>query len=371
MSAAGGPRVCVVGGGALGSAAAWALARRGAEVRLVERFEAGHTRGGSHGSARIFRLAYDTPDYVRLAASALPLWRSLEAEAGTGLLDTTGGVDHGDPVMLHAVGAALRSCAAPFAMLTPSEASERWPGMRFDGEVLYQPDAGRVNADAALAALQRVATKLGAELRFGERALAVRERAGGVEVETTAATRAADVAVLAAGAWTRALAGGPLGLPPMTVTEQHPAHFLPHDEGTAWPSFVHHRPGRHAMYGLAAPGAEGVKVGQHGGGRAVDPDARPRQHDAAALEQLSEYVRDWLPGLDAQPTSWAACVYDSTPSEDFVVDRRGRVVIAAGTSGHGFKFVPALGEMIAALALGQEQTLARFRLPSGASARTR
>src|SRR5947209_20551388 len=91
----------------MGSAAAWWLARRGHDVVVLERFEQGHERGSSHGSTRIFRLAYDEPDYVRLAMAALPLWRELEDDAGEPLLDTTGGVDHGDPKSVDAIEAGL------------------------------------------------------------------------------------------------------------------------------------------------------------------------------------------------------------------------------------------------------------------------
>ena len=103
------PDVVVIGAGAMGSATAWWLARRGRDVTLVEQFEQGRTNGSSHGGSRIFRLAYDQPEYVRMAQAALPLWRELEADAGRPLLDMTGAVDHGDPVSVSAVVAALES----------------------------------------------------------------------------------------------------------------------------------------------------------------------------------------------------------------------------------------------------------------------
>lgn len=368
MSGTARPRVCVVGGGIVGSAAAWALAYRGARVELLERFDAGHPRGGSHGSSRIFRLAYDQPDYARMAQQALPLWRRLEEETATTLLDITGGVDHGDPAAVAAVARALEQAGSPGTMLDASEAARRWPGMRFDGEVLFQPLAGRLHAEEALEAFQRAAAVQGAELRFGLAATSVRESSHGVVVETPDGAHAADIAVVACGAWTSRLLGSLVPLPQLAVTEELPVHFAPRDATTPWPSFVHHRASG-VMYGLAAPGDEGVKVGEHHAGRPVDPDDRPADPDLLARERASEYVGEWLPGLDPAPRSWAGCLYDTTPTEDFVVDRRGRLVIAAGTSGHGFKFAPILGEMVADLVAGGSQRLARFRLPEPAAAR--
>jgi len=354
-------RVVVIGGGAMGCAATWALARRGAPVLMVERFQAGHDRGGSHGNARIFRFAYPDADYVRLAQSALPLWRRLEQAANATLIETTGGIDHGDASTLSAVAAALESAGARFELLPAVEASRRWPGMRFAGDVLHQPDAGRIDADATLAALVRIASAAGAAIRYEEPALAIRETADDIVVETPTGTHHADVAIIACGAWTPNIAGHLLPLPPLAITEEQPAHFRPRDPTQAWPSFIHHRVDAHAAYGLGAAG-EGVKVGEHFSGRSVDPDARPEDDDTGALARLSTYVGEWLPGLDPAPVSWTHCLYDTTAGEDFVIDRRGRLVVVAGTSGHGFKFVPVIGEILADLALGGEQSRARFRL---------
>src|SRR6476619_1627581 len=99
--------VVVIGAGAMGSATAWWLARRGVDVALLEQFEPGHTRGSSHGGSRIFRFAYYEPEYVRMAQAALPLWRELEDDAGEPLLDATGSIDHGYPQPVDAVANAL------------------------------------------------------------------------------------------------------------------------------------------------------------------------------------------------------------------------------------------------------------------------
>src|SRR4051795_1786442 len=119
--------VVVIGAGAMGSATAWWLARRGIDVALLEQFEPGHTRGSSHGGTRIFRLAYYEPFYVRMPQAALPLWRELEDDAGEALLDITGAIDHGHPDAIDAVERALATCGARYERLTRDQATERWP----------------------------------------------------------------------------------------------------------------------------------------------------------------------------------------------------------------------------------------------------
>lgn len=342
--------VVVLGAGAMGASAAWWLARRGRHVVVCEQFEQGHGRGSSHGSTRIFRLAYPEPDYVELARQSLPLWRELEDDAGVLLLDTTGGVDHGDPRSLDALAAALEAARAPYEGFGLEDAQERWPGMRFSGPVLFQPDAGRVYADATVRALQDAAARHGADVRFATPATieaADRDhavvRAGDEELEARAV-------VVACGGWTGAVVGSRLpGLPGLEVTREQVFHFPTADPSTPWPSFIHHR--SPAVYGLLAPG-EGVKVAEHHAGAVTTTDERTFDVDEVGRERLCRYVESWLPGLDAVPSSATTCLYTNTESEDFVVDRVGSIVVGAGFSGHGFKFTPLIGRLLADLVDG-------------------
>ena len=341
--------VVVVGGGAMGAASARALAMGGRRVALVEQFEAGHDRGSSHGRSRIFRLAYQDASYVPLAQRALALWRELSEECGTSLLATTGGVDHGPPQILDEIAAGLAAHGVASDGLTADEAIERWPGMRFEGPVLFQPDAGRVDADATVLALHRRAAELGADVLTGEHVHDIHVTDDGVEVVTGERTLVGAVVVVAAGAWLPKLAPG-LGLadelPDLVVTQEQPAYFdAPGSE--EWPVFVHY--GERSHYGLFTPGV-GVKVGEHGTGVVVDPDTRPPADDER-VRRLSSYVERWLPGADPSPTRVDTCLYTTTPDERFVLRRFGDVVICSACSGHGFKFVPAIGEQVAELAI--------------------
>src|SRR5688572_2436570 len=100
--------VVVVGLGAMGSAAAWHLAARGRHVIGLEQYAQGHDLGSSHGAARIFRVAYEQDDYVRLALEALSLWRQLEEQSGREVLTQTGAIDYGSAAVLERIDAALQ-----------------------------------------------------------------------------------------------------------------------------------------------------------------------------------------------------------------------------------------------------------------------
>lgn len=351
--------VIVIGGGAMGSAAALALTRAGREVLLLERFWPGHDRGGSHGATRIFRLVYDEPDYVSLAKRALGLWREVESESGVRLLTTTGAIDHGQPSVTDRT-ALLDSLDVPFEVLDPAAARERWPGMAFDTQVLHQPDGGRLNADAAVNTLQRLAVLGGTEVHFGRTVAGIAVTGDSVEVRTRNEVLTARHVVVTAGPWAPALLRGVVEVPPLSVTQEQPAHFAVRGDHD-WPSFVHWRPGVPDSYGLFAPG-EGVKVGFHGTGPVVDPDKRDFTAREDGLRALSEYVERWLPGADPDTFETVSCLYDNTANDDFVIDRVGPVTVATGFSGHGFKFVPAIGELVAGLVTGTSSVPDRFTL---------
>jgi sarcosine oxidase len=344
--------VIVVGAGAMGSATAWWLARWGVDVVLLERFEAGHQRGSSHGSTRIFRLAYPEPTYVEMARQALPLWREIEAEAGTELLVTTGGIDYGDPASVQLITDCLVHTAVGHEIVGAHEAAQRWPGFVFDGPVLYQPDAGRLAADAAVGALQVRAQIHGAWMRFEEPVGAlVAEAEDRVTVTTDVDQYRAAAVVVTAGAWVGDLVAGLVDLPALTVTREQVFHFPSRIGGGDWPSYIYH--GGPFIYGLQAPGDEGVKVAEHHAGAVTTADARSFDIDEVGQERIIRHVRARMPGLEPMPASASTCLYTNTPDESFIVERLGPVVVGSACSGHGFKFVPLIGRRLAELAIGR------------------
>lgn len=350
--------VAVVGAGAMGSAAARALAAAGREVVVLEQFTLGHERGGSHGATRLFRPAADDAEIAELTERARPLWRELEAESDETLLEETGGIDHG---MSDASVEAFRSLhGATGSVLPAAEAAERWPGFRFETQVLFQPGSGRLYADRTVHALQVVAGRLGAEFRVQSPVRALRTHNGVVELDVPGGAVRARHVVLATGPWTPKLVNGLVSLPPFRVTQEQPRFFAPVSDELEWPCFVHHGP---TSYGLYEPGS-GVKVGLHATGPEVDPDQRDFQPEPERDLALLQYVEQWFPGLDPQRSTAISCLYDNTPTSDFVIDRAGPITVAAGFSGQGFKFVPLVGAFVRDLVTGGAETPARFRFQS-------
>ena len=359
--------VAVIGGGAIGSAAAWQLADRGHQVVLLEQFAAGHARGASHGSSRIFRYSYPLADYVGLAGRAARLWRRLERLDGQRFYARTGAVDHGDPGAVGRLTRVLRRTGVEHTVLTPEQAAARWPGLRFDGMVLHHPDAGRLHADHAVAALQRQAREAGARTWFHAPAGGLRPSASGVRLSTPSGSVRFDQVVVAAGAWTAGLLSEVPALsrrlPPLVTTQEQPVHFVPAETPVGWPGFLHHPGAGHTgagVYGLASP--DGVKVGERGTGPRVGPDDRDFRPDPAGVVRLQEYAARWIPGVDPSTATAVTCLYTSTPDGHFVIDRAGPITIAAGFSGHGFKFAPAIGELVAGLVEGTADPPSLFRL---------
>ncbi|MFB8145736.1 FAD-dependent oxidoreductase [Microbacterium sp. NPDC056003] len=365
----------VIGAGAMGLATTWQLARGGHRVIALEQFERGHTRGASHGATRNFNNAYGEEHYLDLLAAARTGWDDLARATGEPLLRLHGLVTHGDDALVAHVHQALTARGERAELLSEREAAQRWAGMRFAGDVLLTEDAGVVRADAALRTLEEAARAHGADVRFGHAVVDVAEHPDGVTVTVESGGERyvlrADTVIVTAGAWTSRLLPAGFPLPRLTVTEESPAHVAPRSPGDAWPSFNHflggsgaagHAPHPGQTYGMPTPG-EGVKVGFHHVGPVVDPDLRSFQPTPELARGLEDYVRDWFPGLDPASAEPISCTYTSTDTEDFVLDRRGRIVVGAGFSGHGFKFTPAVGGVLAHLAVDDTvQAAAPFRI---------
>ncbi|GGH34609.1 FAD-dependent oxidoreductase [Microbacterium album] len=360
-------RFVVIGAGIMGLAAGWRLAEEGHRPVVVDQFPAGHTRGASHGATRNFNDAYSEAHYLRLLRRSRQLWDRLSAVAGAQLLALHGLATHGDEAEIERIRIAMREHDLHPRLLTAAQAAERWPGMRFATDVLVSEDAGVVRAAAALAALEGRIEALGGQVLRGAPVSHLEPASDHVDVRVAGpagpVTIRADVAVVAAGAWTSRLLAGLVDLPPLTVTEESPAHFAP-VIGAPWPSFNHllgdDWPA--PVYGMPTPG-EGIKVGFHRVGAEVDPDARTHAPAPGQETLLPRYVREWMPGLDPDRLDWVSCTYTNTPDAAFVLDRRGPLVVGAGFSGHGFKFGTGVGDVLASLALDPDATAAdAFRL---------
>jgi sarcosine oxidase len=359
----------IVGAGLTGAAAARALSMRGRAVVLLEAFGPGHTRGSSHGSARIFRRAYPDPFYVRLAVEAAESWRQIQDEAGERLITMTGAIDFGPgarPTRLYEV---MRALGIPAESLTPGQAMERWRYIAFDSndKIVFHPEAGVLDAGGATAALCRLAAENGTDIRYQTPVLRVDPGTG--SVITGDDSFAAPVVIVAAGSWLGPLLRDHVELPALKVTQTQAFHFMPAQGPRAaseplWPAFIYHDGNPAAPSGVPSgadmPGA--IKVGTLGIGTETSAADRDFRIDPLAREAIVKFVRTRVPGLTSDPVGDLSCLFTSTANRDFFLDRRGRLVIASACSGHGAKFAPLIGEIVADLADGKSQRYKRFTM---------
>jgi sarcosine oxidase len=366
--------VVVCGLGAMGSAALYALARRGLRVVGIERYAPGHDRGSSHGATRIIRLAYwEHPSYVPLLRRAYDLWRELEDAAGKRLLHITGIAEIGPPdgMLVRGTLAAAHLHGLRHEVLAAPDLMRRFPAFRLppDYAAVVQPDGGLLAAEPSIHAMIALAQRGGAELRAGEMVSAIEPRAGGVRVVTDRAVIEAGSAIVAAGPWTRSLL--PDLAAPLRVTRQVMAWFAPGEPALFAPGrfpvfLIESRHGIH--YGLPPFGGAGLKVAKHHHrDEDVDPDTYDRTVSAEDEGLIRAALADHLPAANGELLDAKTCLYTMTPDGDFLLDRlpgAPQVIIASPCSGHGFKFAPVIGEILADLATtgATRHDLARFSL---------
>jgi sarcosine oxidase len=322
--------VAIIGAGVMGLATARALSRAGRHVVVYEQFEPGHTRGSSHGRSRIFRLAYAEPEWVRLAQEALTGWRELENEAGEQLLELDGLIEIVTDLG-QSSAAALEACGVVWQRLDRDEVERRFPLRVPRGSFgVLQPEAGIVRADRALAAFAR-----GIDVRYG------------APVASPADLDAACV-VVTAGAWVNDLIEPPL---PVRLTRETVCYFRPADSRPV-PAFVSFGPrtGGICFYALADP-VHGIKAAVHHGGPTVINPRGPGEPDTALVDAITGWVAEHALLADPRPVETQTCLYTTTANEAFILERRGRVIVGSACSGHGFKFAPAIGARLAALAI--------------------
>jgi sarcosine oxidase len=356
--------VIVAGLGAAGASALHALAARGARALGLDRFAPPHALGSSHGASRIIREAYfEDPCYVPLVQAAYRGWRSLEAATGERLLTETGGLMIGAPdsALVRGALASARAHGLPHDLLDAPALRELVPAFTFptDHVAVFEPRAGVLAPERAIGATLARARALGATLATDQPLLAWQADAHGVTVTTPAGRHVAERLVLATGAWMGEVLAD-LALP--LVVERNVLAWFDPPPGTPtdafapdrFPVFLHEVTPALTWYGFPDFG-DGIKVAQHGGGEATTADAVRRTVDAADLAPLRGLLAAHLPAANGQVRAAVACPYTRTPDGHFVLDRHPAhpaVIVASPCSGHGFKFAPAIGAVLADLATG-------------------
>lgn len=359
----------VVGLGAFGSQALWRLAGRGLRVAGVEQFPLVHAFGSSHGMTRLFRLAcLEHPELPALARVSASLWRKLEAETGTDLLEHTGGIMIG-PQEGRAVGGTLRAAARhglDVTELSAEQVRDRFPqhaGLAPHWGGVWDPDAGVLRPEAAVGAALDAARTAGAEILDGTRVRAIEADRGGAVVRTATGVLRAERVVVAAGAWLSALlpavVAEPVRVPLLWfAARSDPAEFMLEP----FPVFVRHYDEEHTIWGHGAALGEPSKVGLSPDTRhqpRVDPDRLDRSVDAATdWAHLSTVLETALPGLDPTPVRAAPCMITNSADGQFLCGElpgRPELVLAGGCSGHGFKHASGVGEIVARIVAGEDQ----------------
>ncbi len=356
--------VIVAGLGGMGSSAAYHLAGRGKRVLGLERHTPAHDRGSSHGQSRIIRLAYsENPAYVPLVIRAYELWERLERETGEDLMTITGGLMIGPPGTRFFDGSkeSAEKYDLPYEVLDATELKRRYPVFEPtpDTVAFFEEKAGFLRPEASVKAHLDRAAYFGADLRFGEEILSWEPTQSGVLVETASGAYEAERLVVSAGAWAPELLAD-LGLP-LEVTRQILFWFDPKGGIGPFvpyrlPIFIWEPEDGNSFYAIPAHDGPtgGVKVAFfRADGKPADPETVNREVHEKEVEFIRGYLARYIPDLDGDFLYAKTCMYTNTPDEHFVISTHPhypQVAIAAGFSGHGYKFCSVVGEILADLA---------------------
>lgn len=361
----------VIGAGGAGSAAAYHLAKRGLKPLLVEQFRVGHDRGSSFGHSRIFRFAYEQADYAGLARAALGSWRELEQDAGQQLFWRTGGLDLGPnhTPNLAQVEEALTGLELVAERLSRAELARRFPQWQVpaDWEAVYSPDSGIVNPTLTVEMFVALTRAHGGTVLENTRVEGI-ELGTQPKILTSAGEFTCDHLIVAAGAWTAKLV--PELQTWLTPTLAATTFYRPLDpaqfEPERFPIFITHDDFQ--AYGFPMFGLPGVKIGVDVLRPVVDGDTRPFEVPPQVQEASDEFMRRYLPQAAGPVMGRSTCLITRAPSTDFLMAQHpecSSVVVASPCSGHGFKFMPLLGEILAAKVVGEAHAwdLERFGFP--------
>lgn len=370
------PDVLIIGLGAMGSATAYQLAKRGAKVIGLDQFAPPHAQGSTHGESRITREAIgEGEEFVPLARRSHQLWREIEAETNEVLLNACGGLilaRTGQASHMHAqkdfLGNTIRAAqrfGIPHEVLTAKDIAMRYPQFILQGDesAYFEPGAGYLNPEACVRAQLQLAKRHGADLRLGETVMAIRRGAKGSVVETNRATYAAGTTIVAAGAWLPALM--PHIATPLVVRRQVMFWFAT-EAGSAYsakhfPIFIWHWGATpdDVFYGFPQTGHEhAIKVAaeQHIASTTTSTVQREvSANEAAAMYQ--QHVVTRLSGVRARLVRAATCLYTEAPGARFLIDRvpdQQDVIVISACSGHGFKHSAAIGEAVAEMVVERQ-----------------
>ena len=360
--------VIVVGLGTVGAATCMELARRGVSVVGLDAFRPPHQRGSHHGESRSIRRAYlEGTGYVPMVLRAWELWRRLERDSGRELLLKTGNLTlgpHTGPALTGMLASA-RAYGIPFEELTAAEIRRRWPQLNppdnFSGGL--EKEAGILLPEKSIHTFLTESEKAGATLRFNERVEHWESTGDHISIRTTKQIYEGGCLVLAAGARNSLLYKGmvakPKRVPVLWVDPPHPSGFrLGEMPVNYWQLPLTRISGElfyREIYSLPVmrPGGR-IKVAAHSPLADCDPDTSADDVTIDELVPIHHFIDNYIPSLSARDWSLQKCFYSSTPDGDFILESLTKYphVFSAALAGHGFKFAPVLGEILADMTMG-------------------
>eukprot|EP01100_Stratorugosa_tubuloviscum_P004230 TRINITY_DN2050_c0_g2_i1.p1 TRINITY_DN2050_c0_g2~~TRINITY_DN2050_c0_g2_i1.p1 ORF type:complete len:394 (+),score=166.92 TRINITY_DN2050_c0_g2_i1:56-1237(+) len=364
--------VIVVGGGVMGSSAAYYLAKRTAgqkRILLLEQFDFLHKRGSSHGESRIIRRTYTKEFYTKMMQDAYQKWFEIENEAATQLYTRTGGLDFGleDSQDLAKIVSICQKFSFPYELLTPEAVAQRFPNINLPPNyiAIYQPEAGVLNATKVVGVLHQLARRFGAVLRDREGVESIKiEDDQSITVKTTKNTYNCSKLILAPGSWLAPLLGK-LGIniiaEPQKMTigywkVQSDPNNINLYAGSRFPVFIHYS--SPVIYGLPSiEYPDMIKVASHETGEKTTADGRSFTPDLHILENevFKEGFSNWFKSIpNSKPEIAETCLYTVTPDGNFIIDHlpiSKNIIVAGGCTGHAFKLGNVIGSILSDLAL--------------------
>lgn len=360
-------QVIVIGIGSMGSSACCFLAQRGVQVLGLEQFGIVHENGSHNGQSRIIRKAYfEHPDYVPLLQRAYDNWEKLAQECGAEVYHRTGIVYFGHPT--HDTMRGIKRSGSLYNIQLEVDSAynmqKQFPMFKtpHDFEALFEPDAGFVTPERAIRLYTSLAEKSGATILTNQKVKTWREEGQKIIVETHDHTYTADKLIITAGSWTSKLV--PMLRAELKVTRQTLAWVKPiHSDAFTlgnFPCWFIEDPELGMFYGFpmlppaAFEGPAGLKLAHHRPGNLADPDLNSQGQSKIDEENIRNILSRYFNGVEDQIIATKTCLYTYSKDENFIIDNLSgynNVIVACGFSGHGFKFVSIVGEVLADLAM--------------------
>lgn len=355
--------VIVIGAGSMGMSAGYYLAKKGVKTLLVDAFDPPHTNGSHHGDTRIIRHAYgEGRKYVPLALRAQELWDELQKETNLPIFKQTGVLGFGpsDSAFIKEAIASGRQYALPLELLKAEEVSKRWPGVRLpEGfHACFEPTSGVLFSENCVKAFRQLAQEHGAALSVHTLVEDIAVNRNFVQIETSKGAYTAEKLIVTAGAWNGQILSK-LKLNLSLQPKRQTVGWFACDESlyndSVFPAFFADT-GTAQYYGFPSFNGSGLKLGRHDYGQVTDPDQINRQFGIYPEDEghIRRFLEVYMPQAAGTLKRGRVCMYTKTPDDHFIVDVHpayDHVVMAAGFSGHGFKFSSVIGEVLSQLAV--------------------